>query len=294
MRTVTSEIKPLSSEVVLDYRVFHARDEHFAYTVGMHYHEHYEIFLHECGGTRMVVGQSIYEMAPHELYLIPPFHIHGILTDSPLENYERSWVHITPSCLTVLGGSILSFPREIEHLTAGPVYRFPLSAQAFARLKGILRTVSTLSPDADRYERLRSRLVLSGFFNEICRLLSSSDSQSVTQRADSPIIQQVLNYIAENCTEDLSLDRLAGRFNLSKYYLSHTFSKVYNVSTYRYILLCRIAKAQKLIRSGNLSLTEIAHQCGFNDYSNFLRSFQHLVGLSPREYRNQQEQDTHA
>lgn len=35
------------------------------------------------------------------------------------------------------------------------------------------------------------------------------------------------------------------------------------------------------------TLNSIAYQCGFNDYSNFLRIFSKTVGLSPRQYRNQ-------
>jgi len=36
-----------------------------------------------------------------------------------------------------------------------------------------------------------------------------------------------------------------------------------------------------------VSLNSIAYQCGFNDYSNFLRMFSKIVGLSPRKYRDQ-------
>jgi AraC-like DNA-binding protein len=36
---------------------------------------------------------------------------------------------------------------------------------------------------------------------------------------------------------------------------------------------------------GSASLNDIAYQCGFNDYSNFLRSFGKIVGMSPSQYR---------
>ena len=99
-----------------------------------------------------------------------------------------------------------------------------------------------------------------------------------------PVIQQIFNYISENCTEDLSLDKLAAQFNLSKYYLSHLFTQVYQVSAYRYILMCRIAMSQKLMWSGE-SMTSIAQKCGFNDYSNFLRAFQQITGVTPTAYQ---------
>lgn len=285
MTTIASGVRPLGSEAIRDYRVFKAKDMHFHYTVGMHYHEHYEIYLHERGGTRMVVGQSSYVMSPCELYIIPPFFIHGIVTDAPLTDYSRSWVHITPAYLSGLGGPEISFSRVLDSLTDSGDGRFFPSRTDFARLTRMLEAVPNLSADASPYDRLSARLSLAGFFNELCRLLMENGSSRASNAGDEPIIHQVFNYISENCTEDLSLDFLADHFNLSKYYLSHMFAREYNVSTYRYILLCRVARAQQLIRRRDLSLTEIAQQCGFNDYSNFLRSFRQIVGVSPSTYR---------
>ena len=48
---------------------------------------------------------------------------------------------------------------------------------------------------------------------------------------------------------------------------------------YRRIILAR----QQML--GDASLNDIAYQCGFNDYSNFLRSFTRVVGMSPSQYR---------
>ena len=48
-----------------------------------------------------------------------------------------------------------------------------------------------------------------------------------------------------------------------------------------------LARQQML---GTASLNDIAYQCGFNDYSNFLRSFGKIVGMSPSQYRKQLKQ----
>ena len=48
-----------------------------------------------------------------------------------------------------------------------------------------------------------------------------------------------------------------------------------------------LARQQML---GTASLNDIAYQCGFNDYSNFLRSFGKIVGMSPSQYRKQLRQ----
>ncbi len=281
-------VKPLSSEAVSDFRAYHGHHERFNYTVGIHNHEHYEILLHGHGGTRLVVGRASYLMRDYDLYIIPPYYIHGIVTSEPLADYDRTWLHITPACLDSLGSERISFLLKTEALTARGNHRFPLERGDYERLQGMLEEVQQLKRSQSDYQEMKARLILGIFFNEMSRLLQPGSRDSGEDRQSSPVIQQVFSYIGENCTEDLSLDYLADRFNLSKYYLSHMFSRVYHVSTYRYIRMCRIAMAQRLIRSGD-SMTNIAQRCGFNDYSNFLRSFQQITGVTPTAFLKKAE-----
>ena len=58
---------------------------------------------------------------------------------------------------------------------------------------------------------------------------------------------------------------------------------------YDYVLYRRVILARQQML-GNTSLNDIAYQCGFNDYSNFLRSFSRFVGMSPSQYRKQLRQ----
>ena len=72
-------------------------------------------------------------------------------------------------------------------------------------------------------------------------------------------------------------------------WLSHEFARFTNRSVYDYILYRRVMLARQQML-GTASLNEIAYQCGFNDYSNFLRSFTRIVGMSPSRYRKQLRQ----
>ena len=96
---------------------------------------------------------------------------------------------------------------------------------------------------------------------------------------------KILHYINMHFTEDISIKELSSIFNLSKSSLSHEFRKYSNKSVYEYILYKRIIKAKELLIT-DLSLTQIALECGFNDYSNFLRVFKKLSNCSPKEYKN--------
>ena len=85
-------------------------------------------------------------------------------------------------------------------------------------------------------------------------------------------------------TRDLSIDRLAGEFYLSRYYLMHRFKEVYGITAHQYIRQKRLLRAAEEIRRGTPVL-KAAMEAGFNDYSAFLRAFQAAYGMSPRAWK---------
>ncbi len=97
-------------------------------------------------------------------------------------------------------------------------------------------------------------------------------------------MHNVLHYINEHYSEKLLLKSLCSYFNMSESSLSHEFRNYSNKGVYEYILYKRIIKAKELLFT-DMNLTQIALECGFNDYSNFLRVFKKLSGASPKEYR---------
>ena len=103
------------------------------------------------------------------------------------------------------------------------------------------------------------------------------------------IIQDVLTHINNHYTEQLNVNDLAKLFNVSPSYLSHEFTRFTNRSVYNYILYRRVMLARQQML-GDESLNSIAFQCGFSDYSNFLRAFIKITGVSPSRYRKQLHQ----
>ena len=82
----------------------------------------------------------------------------------------------------------------------------------------------------------------------------------------------------------IKLEEVARTFGVSVSFLSHEFVKYTGRSVYDYVLYRRIRYAKQLIAAGT-PLNEVAYQCGFNDYSSFLRSFTKMTGMSPSAYR---------
>ena len=84
----------------------------------------------------------------------------------------------------------------------------------------------------------------------------------------------------------LDLDALAGAARVSKYHFARCFSETYGETPMRYLTRRRIERAQDLLRSANLNVTEVCMMVGFASLGSFSSRFRELVGESPTQYRD--------
>jgi AraC-like DNA-binding protein len=84
----------------------------------------------------------------------------------------------------------------------------------------------------------------------------------------------------------LDLDALAGAANVSKYHFARCFTETYGETPMRYLTRRRIERAQDLLRSVNLTVTEVCMMVGFTSLGSFSSRFRELVGESPTQYRD--------
>lgn len=85
--------------------------------------------------------------------------------------------------------------------------------------------------------------------------------------------------------EPLDLGSLASVAGFSKFHFARAFTEAYGETPMRYVTRRRIERAQDLLRSANLSVTEISIMVGYRSLGSFTTRFTTLVGVSPNEYR---------
>jgi AraC family transcriptional regulator len=99
-------------------------------------------------------------------------------------------------------------------------------------------------------------------------------------------INKALDFIDQNLEKDISLDELANAANFSKYHFSRIFLAFINETPFQFVLRVRLEKAATLLLSNpEVSITEIAWQCGFSDIVIFSRNFKKRFGHSATQYR---------
>lgn len=84
---------------------------------------------------------------------------------------------------------------------------------------------------------------------------------------------------------NLTLDELSLEVGMSKKALSSFLNNRLNQNFYFYVNSFRIDKARNLLQSSDLSIKEIAFECGFVNDSHFNRIFKQHVGLTPKQFR---------
>ncbi len=102
------------------------------------------------------------------------------------------------------------------------------------------------------------------------------------------IVRKSLSIIEEEISDPPSLDILAFRFNMSKFYFHRIFSALTGSSYKQYTLTRRVNRAIHLINTTDLSLTDIAYRLNFSDQASFTRTFKRLTGSGPGQLRKKE------
>lgn len=103
--------------------------------------------------------------------------------------------------------------------------------------------------------------------------------------AEPGVITRAKAFINDHKTEEIALDDVAKRVNMSTFYFCKMFKKATGVTFTEYLSLVRISKAKNLLLNPNLRISEIAFEVGFQSLTHFNRVFRKIVGQSPTRYR---------
>ncbi len=91
----------------------------------------------------------------------------------------------------------------------------------------------------------------------------------------------------ENTHDDVSVDEIARSYNVTSSHFIRSFKNIYGITPNEYKQNYRISLATNLLKMTNLSIQDVAYQCGFSDPLYFSRIFKKRLGVSPLQYRSQ-------
>ena len=248
------------------------------------YHPEYEIHLIAESAGKMFVGDHIGAFGPGNLLLVGPDLPHHWVSDlEPGERVEGRDVVLQFS------GAFIADARRV----------FPEFGELVPLLEESRRGVEFLGDDARACGGLLIEmgacrgLSRIGLFIRLAeRMVAAKDKRllaSETYRPESIVggdarIGAVIEYMLAN-VHDVRMATAAGMVGMNESTFSRHFKKMTGANFVDCARKIRIAKACTLLEYGDLGVTEICFECGFQNISNFNRTFRREKGMTPREYR---------
>lgn len=150
--------------------------------------------------------------------------------------------------------------------------------------------------DAAKSDSSADDILLRSRLNEVFYVLIKNgyvikNDLSVSHDADMEELNPALKYIADNFNHDIKIAKLASLTARSETSFMALFKRVLGVTAIEYITHLRINSACEMLRLTNRKIIDIAQSCGYFNLSNFNRIFKRKTGSTPREYRNQFNQE---
>ncbi len=254
--------------------------------VEAHSHDYYEFYFFMEGDVSMQIGRNTYPVRYGDAMLIPPHIPHRAIIHSQNVPYRRFVFWISKEFCETLRQTSPYYVYAIDYVKKNKHYFCHLDQIAFNSLQSkMMRLLEEMQ--SERFGKdLQITLYVDDFMLTINRLIHDM-LEPKEHASDASLYTNLMDYIEEHLDEELSLERLADEFYVSKYHIAHVFKDNIGLSIHQYITKKRLSKCQEAIRA-NMNITEIYHTYGFGDYSSFYRAFKKEYGISPKEYRDMQ------
>lgn len=143
-------------------------------------------------------------------------------------------------------------------------------------------SVRELQSQRDNYSTM-IRLLYAQLFILISRHIK--ETLKITQSSNHPLLTEAVEFINNHFSENITIQHVAERLDISERYLRRVFKNCANLSPLEYLNQLRINKTKELLLNENLSVKDIAYMVGFSNPQYFARRFKNNSGITPSEFR---------
>ncbi len=253
--------------------------EHYT-DYGIHYHEYYELYYFVEGDVDYMVEGKEYHLTPHSLLLLSPYSFHGVRVNSEVP-YTRYFLYFTPEVLAPEQRKLLlaCFPDNQKNSPKEVFYEHTENYNLLVYLENLVASQAQPASVRNHYFDIYTSALLAQI-----NLMSQALRPSPMTTTSSQTISDILDYINDHLSENITLDLLSERFFISKHYLNRAFKKATGTTVIDYVIYKRTIHARQLLYNG-LSATEAGLASGFHDYSSFYRAYKKTFDCSPKADR---------
>lgn len=236
----------------------------FPYAVNSHNHNCFEIVYYVHGEGVSKINGVPYAYKPHTFCIIPPGTPH------------EEWA-ITPTELFYIG---FDYDNQLGEL---PICLIKDEDESIWESMQLIR--SEMGQREPLYEELL-RLLQKSLVIRLRRAVMDTDM--LKAKNSKQYLEYAINFITSNYSKVIDLVALANSIGYSYDHFRHLFKDIYGVPPKQFILNTRINQAKDILLTTSQSVAVISTLCGFHSCSQFIAIFKKSVGVTPQQYRKEE------
>ena len=151
--------------------------------------------------------------------------------------------------------------------------------------RSILSELTVETAASRVYVEAASLTLAARLLQKYCDSGACASTESSAHSLDHIRLRRVLDYIAANIKDHITLVNLAGVAGYSPFHFARKFTLAMGISPQRYISRIRLENAMAELAARKLPLAQIALNAQFSSQASFTRAFHRAIGMTPKEYR---------
>ena len=259
-------------------------NEHYTSKVDTHTHDYYEFYFFMEGDVSIEIEGQRYPLRYGDMVVIPPHRRHRAVVHNHAQAYRRFvfWVSREYASRLMELSPAYGYLMQRAEVSGKNVFHSDVITFNATQFK-IFQLIEEMQ--MERFGReARIPLLVNDLILHLNRMVYEEENPAKVKEQD--LYQNLIYYIEEHLEEELSLEKLAGAFFVSRYYVAHVFKEQAGISVHQYILMKRMQASREAILGGE-NISQVYERFGFRDYSSFYRAFRREYGMSPKEYREE-------
>ena len=238
----------------------------------LHNHDVYELLLFISGDAEYVVEGTTHKVEPYDLLIARPNEMHRIkhLSQTP---YVRFVLNISDEFF-------LSYCPEYKIFFESDKYAYNKIESEFVKKSGILDSYTRLKKYTCDFT-IKNSPIIPAVITEIMYILCSCGDIYEQTTGCNTLIQNIISYINNNYKNKISLEDIANKNFISKYYMCRLFKEKTGYTLTSYINHKRIINVKDLCKNG-ISISNAAIESGFGNYSAFYKAYVKEFGAAPK------------
>ena len=230
-------------------------------------------FYTESGGARLERGDLV---CINEY----DFHRADVVTKG---QYDRIVINVRHNHLARISTSRTDFTACFQPNPLNPIKMTHLSEDKITELSGYAQALE----ESLAQEKIGDELVADAFLKLIMVMIERQLlKQGVPVRTNSVpwLVAETFSYIEDHLSEEITLKKLEEHVHHNGTYISRCFKQITGITLQQFIIAKKIMLSCRLLREGNAPC-DVCYMTGFNNYSNYSRTFSKQMGISPKKYQ---------